>query len=264
MNPYKVLGVSESATIEEIKAAYRDRATRYHPDAGGDSWAFQQLQEAYEELLARHEASAKPKDAEPQKTAQSREAATSGRERPSKGGGRSSHTMKPAEFAVIGGIVALLLGLYFWEWMWRLLVVITALGLAAFAVFCGNRVLRRTDDDGTRYRLIGATVASAIAAVVLFFIGIMPRQTNETAVDNSPRGTATESRTVPTEAGPAVSAEHHNEENPFVDALKEQERKRYAFSTGQPRRYQQSRNWALVHAIRHRKRCFALGVQSIL
>ena len=32
MNPYEVLGVSENATDEEIKAAYRRLVKKYHPD----------------------------------------------------------------------------------------------------------------------------------------------------------------------------------------------------------------------------------------
>ena len=32
-DPYKVLGISEQATDEEVKAAYRELAKKYHPDA---------------------------------------------------------------------------------------------------------------------------------------------------------------------------------------------------------------------------------------
>jgi len=51
MDPFKVLGIQKSATREEIDKAYREKAKKYHPDAGGDTWAFQQVQEAYERLI---------------------------------------------------------------------------------------------------------------------------------------------------------------------------------------------------------------------
>lgn len=44
---YSVLGLSKNASQDEIKQAYRKLASRYHPDHGGDTAKFQQLQTAY-------------------------------------------------------------------------------------------------------------------------------------------------------------------------------------------------------------------------
>lgn len=50
MDPYQVLGVERSADTESIKRAYRKLASQHHPDKGGDTHRFQQIQAAYDIL----------------------------------------------------------------------------------------------------------------------------------------------------------------------------------------------------------------------
>jgi curved DNA-binding protein len=49
-NAYETLGVPKGASEEEIKRAYRRLASAHHPDKGGDTGKFQEIQSAYETL----------------------------------------------------------------------------------------------------------------------------------------------------------------------------------------------------------------------
>ena len=49
-NAYETLGVPKGASDDEIKQAYRKLAAKHHPDRGGDTAKFQEIQSAYETL----------------------------------------------------------------------------------------------------------------------------------------------------------------------------------------------------------------------
>ena len=49
---YKVLGLKKSASQEEIKLAFREKAMKTHPDKGGDEEEFKKVREAYECLIS--------------------------------------------------------------------------------------------------------------------------------------------------------------------------------------------------------------------
>ena len=51
MNPYKILDVSENDSNDVIKEKYRKLAMKYHPDKGGDSDKFIEINEAYTQLI---------------------------------------------------------------------------------------------------------------------------------------------------------------------------------------------------------------------
>lgn len=45
---YRILGLTSTATADEVKTAYRKLASVNHPDKGGDTAKFQEIQEAYD------------------------------------------------------------------------------------------------------------------------------------------------------------------------------------------------------------------------
>ena len=51
MEAFAVLGLPSTASLDEIKAAYRRKAVRLHPDLGGDHASMVGLNAAYEEAL---------------------------------------------------------------------------------------------------------------------------------------------------------------------------------------------------------------------
>ncbi|HZK01532.1 MAG TPA: DnaJ domain-containing protein [Anaerovoracaceae bacterium] len=57
-NPYQVLGIKEGASVEEIKAAYKEQVKKYHPDRHQDNPLYelaeqklQEINEAYDYLM---------------------------------------------------------------------------------------------------------------------------------------------------------------------------------------------------------------------
>ncbi len=52
IDPLKVLGVTADASLEQIRDAYRQKAKRYHPDAGGEDWIFRILSQSHELLCS--------------------------------------------------------------------------------------------------------------------------------------------------------------------------------------------------------------------
>jgi DnaJ-class molecular chaperone len=50
MDLYQILGVDRNASPDEIKRAYRKLASQHHPDKGGDTKKFQEIQTAYDTL----------------------------------------------------------------------------------------------------------------------------------------------------------------------------------------------------------------------
>jgi len=50
LDPHTVLGIPADANLEQIRDAYRRKCKIFHPDAGGEEWAFRVLAQSYEML----------------------------------------------------------------------------------------------------------------------------------------------------------------------------------------------------------------------
>lgn len=53
MSPFRILGLNEAATPDDVKQAWRKLASEHHPDKGGDTDSFHRMRTAYIEALAR-------------------------------------------------------------------------------------------------------------------------------------------------------------------------------------------------------------------
>ncbi len=58
IDPFKPLGLTDSATEAQVKDAFRELSKTAHPDAGGTAEAFAELHQAYSQAL---ELAGKPK-----------------------------------------------------------------------------------------------------------------------------------------------------------------------------------------------------------
>lgn len=62
MDPYQILGISQTASDDEVKKAYRNLSRKYHPDANVNNpnkaqaeEKFKQVQQAYDEIMRRRQ-----------------------------------------------------------------------------------------------------------------------------------------------------------------------------------------------------------------
>jgi DnaJ family protein A protein 2 len=57
IDPFKILNIPHDATIEQIKTAYKKQALIHHPDRGGNSQDFNNINTAYENIIKMKESS---------------------------------------------------------------------------------------------------------------------------------------------------------------------------------------------------------------
>ncbi|MCP4477954.1 MAG: DnaJ domain-containing protein [Planctomycetaceae bacterium] len=115
MNSYKILGVAKNASQDEIKSAYRKKAAKYHPDRGGDAWAFQQVQEAFDVLAAEEVEDVEQVQAEPNFVPAVNTGSTKTHGK-TLGRRRRKKARNELVGIVLGGVLALVVGSVFWLW----------------------------------------------------------------------------------------------------------------------------------------------------
>jgi len=69
IDPLAVLGVPSNASLEQIRDAYRRKSKIYHPDVGGEDWAFRVVVQSYEMLSAARVLRATSFEMEPRRSA---------------------------------------------------------------------------------------------------------------------------------------------------------------------------------------------------
>jgi curved DNA-binding protein CbpA len=57
MNPesWQILGLDPSATVNQVRQRFRQLALKYHPDKGGSQYIFDQIKNAYKDILTFHQ-----------------------------------------------------------------------------------------------------------------------------------------------------------------------------------------------------------------
>lgn len=57
MNPeaWQILGLDPSASVREVRQRFRQLALKYHPDKGGSQYIFNQIKNAYKDILTFHQ-----------------------------------------------------------------------------------------------------------------------------------------------------------------------------------------------------------------
>lgn len=153
---YRALGVGRSATAEELKAAFRERAKLFHPDQGGpeaDEDRFRDLVEAYDVL--RDPARRRAYDESGFRTARERaEQARAARPEPGRRSPRTTPRPERAPFGLVLAVVTLTLlglGLAALWWSAERQVALRNLQIEELSLRLSEAVAAQADTR-TRYR----------------------------------------------------------------------------------------------------------------